>query len=143
MKDYILSLLGASVAVSIFSVILPAGVVKKYALFAASLMLSLTMLSPFLTLISGTVFPDFSAMDVPEYTREEAEADYAGILSEEYRKAIEADLSTFGRAYAFVEKDLSVSRIELYTDAVTEEERTYIERTYSPEVLEVNREENP
>lgn len=142
MKDYIVTLCAVSVAVALFNCLLPEGSVRKYALTASSVMISLAIALPAVKLFDK----DFS-VSIPkaEYygIDYDPEIRYKEALRAEYTSYIEKRLEAFGRVYVTVDEDFNVSSIEIYaTRTVNEDEKEKIRSEYLPESLEVYYENN-
>lgn len=141
MKAYIMTLCAAAIAVTVTNCLLPEGSVKKYASLASSVMISLAIALPFAKLLNGDF--TFSLPETEEYLVDyDAESRYKDILKEEYKNTIETALSDIGRAYAEVDRDLNVKKIEIYiTEPIDGEDEARINE-YNPEKVEVYYEQN-
>ncbi len=137
MKEYILTLCAAAIILSITGCMLPEGAIKKYAITASSVIISLAVALPFVKMIDGDF--SFSIPESEEFTIEyDAAERYNTMLKEEYKRIIEEGLSDMGRIYAEVNDDLEVAKIEIYAERqISEEELEKIDEEYSPCETEV------
>ena len=138
MREYILTLLCAAIAVSVSSLILPDGNIRKYAKLVCSVMVSLTVAVPFRMIkidLENFDFPDTEDFAI---SREEAEKIYAENIKEGVKKQTEEELSVYGRVYVTVNDELGINLIEIYTEReIGEEEKGEIKEKYNPLRLEI------
>lgn len=141
MKAYILTLCAAAIAVTVTNCLLPEGSVKKYAKLTSSVMISLAIALPFAKLLNGDF--TFNLPETEEYSIDyDAQSRYKDILKKEYKSTIETGLSDIGRAYAEVDDDLNVKKIEIYAiNPIDGEDEARINE-YNPEKVEVYYEQN-
>lgn len=138
MKAYIITLLASAVLVTVSSLILPEGNIKKYAHLVSSVVISLAIIAPMKSVFDISSVFDFEDMSSYEMTREEAEKIYSDNLKDELEKAIEESLSSYGRVYVKLSENHKVKSIEIYREeALDEEEKNKIEEMYQPERLDV------
>lgn len=138
MKGYILTLCASALFVSVSSIILPEGNIKKYASLVSSVMISLSIVAPLKNLFNVNEFISFENIEESYMQKEEAEYIYQNAIKEEYKKTIEEYLSSYGRVYVNVDDDLSVSLIEIYVNVpLSEEDEKKIKEEFNPEKLEV------
>lgn len=138
MKAYILTLMASALIVTISSLILPSGNVKKYAHLVSSVMISLSVIAPFKGIFDAEELFDFSRIYISEFTEEGATEIYNENLKDEMKLTVEKSLSEYGRVYVKLNDDLSVYSIEIYTDEnLSEETIKEIKDMYRPERLEV------
>ena len=138
MKAYILTLMASALIVTISSLILPSGNVKKYAHLVSSVMISLSVIAPFKVIFDAEELFDFSRIYISEFTEEGATEIYNENLKDEMKLTVEKSLSEYGRVYVKLNDDLSVYSIEIYTDEnLSEETIKEIKDMYRPERLEV------
>ena len=138
MKAYILTLMASALIVTISSLILPSGNVKKYAHLVSSVMISLSVIAPFKGIFDAEELFDFSRIYISEFTEEGATEIYNENLKDEMKLTVEKSLSEYGRVYVKLNDDLSVYSIEIYTDEILSEETIKeIKDMYRPERLEV------
>ncbi len=143
MKSYIITLLSSSLTVSLSSLLLPEGNVKKYAKLVCSVLISLTVAMP-LNLLKIN-FEEIEFIKDGEFalSREDAEKIYSDNLKEEIKKQTEEELGFLGRVYVTLGDECEIKLIEIYTDrALKEEEKNEIAEKYKPEKLEVYYGEN-
>lgn len=136
MKEYILTLCASAIVVSLTSILITEGPIKKYASLASSIIISLSIVLPLTSIVGADIFYEFPSEDYSlEYNAEER---YNEMLKEEYKNSIEKNLSELGRTYAFISDDMTVLKIEMYrTTPLSESEKAYIEENYAPVELEV------
>ena len=138
MKAYILTLMASALIVTISSLILPSGNVKKYAHLVSAVMISLSGIAPFKGIFDAEELFDFSRIYISEFTEEGATEIYNENLKDEMKLTVEKSLSEYGRVYVKLNDDLSVYSIEIYTDEnLSEETKKEIKDMYRPESLEV------
>ncbi len=136
MKEYILTLCASAIVVSLTSILISEGAIKKYANLASSLIISLSIVLPLTSIIGADIFYEFPTEDYSlEYNAEER---YNEMVKEEYKTSIEEKLSSLGRTYAFIADDMTVLKIEMYRKTpLSDNEKAYIEENYAPLELEV------
>ena len=138
MKAYILTLMASALIVTVSSVILPSGSIKKYARLASSVMISLSVITPFKGILNMDGIFDSVEFHEEVMTKEDAEKIYNENLKNELENSLEEELSEYGRAYVMLDENFAVSYIEIYADKeLDEEEMEEIRKKYSPERLEV------
>lgn len=138
MKAYILTLLGATIIVSVSSMMLPEGSVRKYAKLVCSVMISLTVAIPFRMIRLD--FEKFDFLETGDFSvsREEAEGIYIDNLKDGIKKQVEEEFSGLGRVYVTVEDDLYIKIIEIYADKeIGDGKKKEIMEKYNPERLEI------
>lgn len=138
MREYILTLCAAALILSVTGCMIPEGTIKKYAVMASSVMISLAVALPFVKMIDGDF--SFSLPESGEYKVEyDAAERYNDMLKDEYKRLIEEGLSDMGRIYAEINDDLEVVKIEIYAERqISQEELEKIDELYSPCETEVN-----
>lgn len=138
MKGYILTLLASAVTVTVSSLLLPEGSVKKYAHLVSSIVISFAVIAPFNSLFDISEVFEFEDISSYEMTREEAEEIYSENLKTELKKTIEEGLLSYGKAYVEISDDLEVSYIEIRTENEIDEAKVAeIKEMYQPERLEI------
>lgn len=137
MKEYILTLCAAAIILSVTTCILSEGALKKYAIMASSVMISLAIALPFAKMLNKDF--EIAMPDLGSYhDGTDASAEYNKMLKEEYKKEIEKSLSYLGRAYAYVSDELEVTKIEIYaTNPIGKDELDKINEEYAPWETEV------
>ena len=139
MKSYIITLMSAALCVTVSTLILPEGNVKKYAKLICSVLVSLTVALPFRALKIDFEEIDFLKNNEYMMSREEAERIYSDNLRENIKRTTEEELGFLGRVYVTVAEDVNISKIEIYSDErISDETKDAIQRNYCPERLELN-----
>ncbi len=138
MKAYILTLMASSLIVTVASILLPEGSVKKYAHLVSSVIISLSVIVPLKDIFYTGEFSDFEDLSAYEMTKEDAERLYLDNISSSLKSKIEGELSIYGRAYVTLGDNFSVKLIEIYAkeymDEVTSDR---IKELYGAERLEI------
>ena len=138
MKGYILTLLASAVTVTISSLLLPEGSVKKYAHLVSSIVISFAVIAPFNSLFDVSEIFEFDDISAYEMTREEAEEIYSENLKSELKKTIEEGLLLYGKAYVEIGDDLEIVSIEIHPKTAIDEEKVLeIKEMYQPERFEI------
>ncbi len=138
MEGYIMTLLASAVIVTVSSVVLPEGNVKKYAHLVSSVIISLALIAPLKSVLDISEIFEFDNIESFEMSREEAEKIYSDNLKAELENSIEEALSHYGNVYVKVSDEHTVKSIEIYTkEIVPEEEKEKIKELYQPERLEI------
>ncbi|MBQ2941236.1 MAG: stage III sporulation protein AF [Clostridia bacterium] len=138
MEQYIMSITASALIVTVASLILPEGNVKKYARLASSVVISLALASPLKAVFDISDAFDFYDMSSYEMTQKEAEKIYSDNLRKELGKHIEEALLPYGRAYVKISEDLKVESIEIYAEkAMDDESAEEIREQYMPERFEI------
>ncbi len=133
-----MTLCASALLVSVSSLILPEGNLKKYAYLVSSVMISLSIVAPLKGLLGDRDFLSFDDIEYSEMRREDAEEIYHSAIEDEYKKSIEESLSVYGRAYVHLNEDLSVSIIEIYaTGSISAEDEAKIREETNCERLEI------
>ena len=138
MKSYILTLLCAAITVSVSSMIIPDGSIRKYAKLVCSVMISLTVAIPFRMIKLD--FEKFYFLETGDFSinREKAESIYRENLKDEIKKRVEDELSGLGRVYVTVEDELYINMIEIYANnEIGDDKKKEIMEKYSPGRLEI------
>ncbi len=138
MRGYILTLCASALFVSLSSLILPEGNIKKYASLVSSVMISLSIVAPLKNLFAESDILSFESIEYEDMQYEEAEEIYKNAIKEEYKKTLEERLSVYGRSYVYLNDDLSISLIEIYSDFPLEDKvKEKIKEEFNPERLEI------
>ena len=95
MKGYILTLLASAVTVTISSLLLPEGSVKKYAHLVSSIVISFAVIAPFNSLFDVSEIFEFDDISAYEMTREEAEEIYSENLKSVFGNAVPVSIGDF------------------------------------------------
>ncbi len=138
MKGYILTLLCAAITVSVSSMMLPEGSIRKYAKLVCSVMISLTVAVPFRMIKLD--FEKFYFLETGDFSlsREEAEGIYTENLKDGIKKQTEEELGNLGRVYVTVNDELCISLIEIYADSEIDDViKKEIAEKYTPGRLEI------
>lgn len=139
MKEYITTLCAAALMVSLCTIILPEGSIKKYATLAGSVIISLAIVLPLGNLSRYGEVDYFMSFTEGEMTEIDAREQYGRILMTEYTKSIEESLKEYGRVYVSVNSEMEVEKIDIYTSRyIAPEEEAYIKKAYNPHKLEVH-----
>ena len=132
MKDYIMSILKASLLISVMNILIPDGEMKKYSKIALHILIALLIIMPL------TAMKDLS-FELPEKPLvESGQTAYLEGIKKEYIKRIESELEGYGRVYVLVDDELNVTRIEIYAKEVLEkEDEEKIIKRYAPKEIEI------
>ena len=138
MKGYIMTLLMSAIIISVLSVLLPEGNMKKYACLVSSVIISLSVITPFKSIFDFSEIFIFEEQEFEKLTRDDAKLIYNNNMKTTLKEEIETQLSVFGRAYVTISDDFTVEKIEIYSQKIiTEEEKEEIKRSYNPERLDI------